>query len=225
MDRPRGLGDGGRVPTTTSTSPTTSRPSSPPCVPTCRRRSTSPTSRNASGCGAASTPSAADSPRAGSPRPSWSSTPPDLPGYPGRSGQTLRGCSSTGPTLRGVGRDVTLVLVDAEGSLLGALPPFPVEVPYWQEMADVLDQARERYGLRADVLRLLTNELPTSPGGAVTYLAQTYQAVGLPAQGDRPRGPRLSSGSRTRCGPPTPSPAVPRAALPGRVTAWARRSP
>ena len=84
------------------------------------------------------------------------------------------------------------MLVDAEGSLLGALPPFPVQVPYWQEMADVLDQAYERYALRADVLRLLTNELPTSPGGAVTYLAQTYEPVGRPLDAVAPQAAALA---------------------------------
>ncbi len=74
------------------------------------------------------------------------------------------------------------MLVDESGSLLGALPPFPVEVPYWQEMSDVLAAARERYALRADVLRLLTHELPTSPGGAVTYLAQAYEPVDRPLE-------------------------------------------
>ena len=78
-----------------------------------------------------------------------------------------------------MGRDITLVLMGADGSLLGALPSFPVEVPYWQEVADVLDQAADRYALRPDVLRLLTAERPHPHGGAVTYLAQASPPIGV----------------------------------------------
>jgi len=71
---------------------------------------------------------------------------------------------------------VTLVLVDAEGALLGALPPFDVAVPWWQEVADVVAGARSRHGVDVQVLRLLHGDRPNPPGGSVTYLAQTFDA-------------------------------------------------
>ncbi|MGI5245894.1 aminoglycoside phosphotransferase family protein [Dactylosporangium sp. CA-139066] len=69
-------------------------------------------------------------------------------------------------------RTVTLVLVDGSGAVLGALPPFTVEVPYWPEVWDVVAGARERFGADVTVLRLLHADRPHPPGGAVTYLAQ-----------------------------------------------------
>ncbi|HEY7272451.1 MAG TPA: aminoglycoside phosphotransferase family protein [Actinoplanes sp.] len=76
-----------------------------------------------------------------------------------------------------MGRTVTLVLLDAGAGLLGALPPFDVDVPWWQEVDVVVDAARARHGIGVQVLRLLTADGPHPPGGHVTYLAQT---------GDRP---------------------------------------
>ena len=76
-----------------------------------------------------------------------------------------------------MGRTVTLVLVDADGGMLGALPPFDVDVPWWQEVGDVVDAARARHGIGIQVLRLLHADGTHPPGGHVTYLAQT---------GDRP---------------------------------------
>jgi hypothetical protein len=70
---------------------------------------------------------------------------------------------------------VTLVLVDGTGTVLGELPPFEVPVPYWPETADIVDEARERYGVDVVVLRILASERSEARGGAVTYLAQTEQ--------------------------------------------------
>ncbi len=69
-------------------------------------------------------------------------------------------------------RIVTLVLVDADGVVLGALAPFEVATPWWMDMAPVVDALLIRDGIRAVVLRLLAAERPTAHGGAVTYLAQ-----------------------------------------------------
>ncbi len=69
-------------------------------------------------------------------------------------------------------RSVTLVLLDADGVLLGALPPFDVERPWWPEVAPIQVAVRERYDLELRVLRLLTTAGPP-PGGDVSYLAQT----------------------------------------------------
>ncbi|GGM16073.1 phosphotransferase family protein [Dactylosporangium sucinum] len=74
-------------------------------------------------------------------------------------------------------RTVTLVLVDGSGTVLGSLPAFDVEVPWWAEVADVVDGARERFGVDVAVLRLLHADRPRQPGGAVTYLAETHGPV------------------------------------------------
>ena len=74
-----------------------------------------------------------------------------------------------------VSRTVTLVLVGADGVVLGALPAFDVERPFWQETEEVVAAARERFGVDVVVLRILSAERPQPHGGAVTYLAQTDQ--------------------------------------------------
>ncbi|MFI1992856.1 phosphotransferase [Actinoplanes sp. NPDC020271] len=68
-------------------------------------------------------------------------------------------------------RLVTLVLVDPAGELLGALPPFTVDSPWWQETAEVVAAA----GAEVTVLRLLHADRPAPPGGHVTYLAETRE--------------------------------------------------
>jgi hypothetical protein len=70
-------------------------------------------------------------------------------------------------------RIVTLVLVDASGRVLGGLPPYEVPSPWWQEVADVVSGARERYGVEVAVLRVLATERPAPHGGSVTYLAES----------------------------------------------------
>src|SRR5262249_56168596 len=49
---------------------------------------------------------------------------------------------------------------------------YPVDTPWWPDVADVLAQAERRYGVHATVLRLLDTERPVPHGGAVRYLAQ-----------------------------------------------------
>jgi hypothetical protein len=71
-----------------------------------------------------------------------------------------------------MGRTVTLVLVDAGATLLGALPPFDLPSPYWQEAADVVAGAREHHGVDVQVLRLLHADRDAPPGGRLTMLAQ-----------------------------------------------------
>ena len=75
-------------------------------------------------------------------------------------------------------RSVTLVLCRCDGTLLGALPPFEVAVPWWQEVAPVVDTAREIAGVEVTVLRLLGAASDTGCGGPVTYLAEVDAAVG-----------------------------------------------
>ncbi|GIF50610.1 phosphotransferase family enzyme [Asanoa ferruginea] len=69
-----------------------------------------------------------------------------------------------------------LVLVDANGTPLGVLPPYQVPVPWWQESADVVDGARVHFGLDVTILRLLSADRPAMPGGTVTYVAECAAA-------------------------------------------------
>jgi phosphotransferase family enzyme len=69
-----------------------------------------------------------------------------------------------------VSRTVTLILVDTAGRPLGALPPFEVTTPWWQEVGE--------FPPEFPVLRLLHGDRPAPPGGHVTYLAE---AAGPPA--------------------------------------------
>jgi hypothetical protein len=70
-------------------------------------------------------------------------------------------------------RLVTLVLCDPAGTVLGALPPFEVAVPWWQEAGPVVEGARLHHGVDVTVLRLLT-AVPSErcAGGPVSYLAE-----------------------------------------------------
>jgi len=80
-------------------------------------------------------------------------------------------------------RRVTLVLCTRDGVLLGALPPYEVPVPYWQEAGPVVDGAAERHHVGVTVLRLLSASAPEpGDGGDVSYLAQVNAAPppGLP---------------------------------------------
>jgi hypothetical protein len=79
-----------------------------------------------------------------------------------------------------VSRTVTLVLVDGAGALLGALPPYEVSMPWWQDASEVVVGARERYGVEVSVLRLLAADSPAPHGGAVAYLVEC--PTGRPAQ-------------------------------------------
>jgi hypothetical protein len=126
-------------------------------------------------------------------------------------------------------RSVTLVLCTRDGDVCGALPPLEVPVPWWQEVGDVVAQARAVHGLDVTVLRLLDVRTSTpADGGPVTYLAEVADAGALATvtlkdwPGDpvaehplrtsyaRPRGPaqdlawaddRLREHGRERIGP------------------------
>ncbi|MBX9245434.1 aminoglycoside phosphotransferase family protein [Actinotalea ferrariae] len=75
-------------------------------------------------------------------------------------------------------RVVTLVLCRPDGVVLGALPPFPVAVPWWNEAASVVDGARAHHGVDVTVLRLIAGGSPDAVGGPVTYLAEVRDAEG-----------------------------------------------
>jgi hypothetical protein len=79
------------------------------------------------------------------------------------------------------GRSVTLILPSREGGLLGALEPFDVETPWWQDIEPI---GRTVPGIA--VLRLLDAEPEPghAMGGRVTYLVE-------PLEKTRPLGPLL----------------------------------
>jgi hypothetical protein len=75
-------------------------------------------------------------------------------------------------------RVVTLVLCRGDGTVLGALDPFEVEVPWWQEVGAVVDAARQVHGVDVVVLRLLAGEEHRlGAGGPVAYLAEVGEDV------------------------------------------------
>ncbi|WP_137934909.1 phosphotransferase family protein [Mesorhizobium comanense] len=77
-------------------------------------------------------------------------------------------------------RTARLVLVTPDGAVVGSLPPFPVDVPWWQEVESVVRAAREQHRVDVTILRLLEATRDQGPGGEVTYLAEVAKPV--PAQ-------------------------------------------
>ncbi len=75
-------------------------------------------------------------------------------------------------------RVVTLVLCDADGTLLGSLPPYEVPSPWWSHVAEVVARARELFGVDVVVLRLLTvDTAEVVDGGRTAYLAELVGTV------------------------------------------------
>ncbi|WP_183061774.1 aminoglycoside phosphotransferase family protein [Motilibacter peucedani] len=75
-------------------------------------------------------------------------------------------------------RTVTLVLCDGAGRVLGSLPEFDVDLPWWMEVGPVVEQARSRHGLEVTVLRLLrAGTTGLRAGGPVTYLVEAADGV------------------------------------------------
>ena len=70
-------------------------------------------------------------------------------------------------------RVVVLVLCTSSGHVLGQLPPFKTEVPWWQDAEGIVSWVRKHHKFDVTVLRLLHATLPSPPGGPVTYLAET----------------------------------------------------
>ncbi len=105
---------------------------------------------------------------------------------------------------------VTLVLVDEDGTVLGALPPFAVPSPWPQEAAEVVAGRPPSTGCAVTVLRLLR-----ANGPEVTYLARPQLWTRTP----RPPGPALARPDRPRGHAPRPYalPAVRRPASLGPV--------
>jgi hypothetical protein len=77
-------------------------------------------------------------------------------------------------------RDVRLALCTPDGEVLGSLPRFEVDTPWWQDIAPAVAHVRAHFGIGVTVLRLLETDGRWPPhGGPVTYLAETH---------DRPPG-------------------------------------
>lgn len=78
-------------------------------------------------------------------------------------------------------REVTLVLCLRDRTLLGALPPFRVDVAWWPEVRDVVGAARAIHGVDVTILRLLEGDPALAPGGGpVGYLAEVGQPPPTP---------------------------------------------
>jgi Phosphotransferase enzyme family len=94
----------------------------------------------------------------------------------------------------GGSRQVTLLLC-AGDRLLGALPPFPVEEPHWQQVDAVVNTCARLHGLDVTVLRLLgARGTEVGSGGEVTYLAEVVEPLRAepslaPWPGDDPLAP------------------------------------
>lgn len=69
-----------------------------------------------------------------------------------------------------------LVLVTPDGAVVGCLPPFPVDVPWWSEAESVVRAAREHHGIDVTILRLL-EVVRGRPHDVVTYLAEIAEPV------------------------------------------------
>ena len=116
-------------------------------------------------------------------------------------------------------REVTLVLCRPDGTVVGALAPFEVELPWWQEVGPVVDGAFDHHGIAVTILRLLeATPSELGAGGPVTYLAEVDDDQPLPTT-TWPGDPNVDHP------PPTPSAAAlmgdPNADEPLRAT-WAR---
>lgn len=68
------------------------------------------------------------------------------------------------------------VLVAHEGALLGALPAFDVESPWWADVEPVAAELDRRLGARTAVLRMVATTGAAPRGGEVTYLAEALTA-------------------------------------------------
>ena len=114
-------------------------------------------------------------------------------------------------------RDVTLVLVDSAGSILGSLPTFTVDGDWWPEVADIVATARSTSNLDLAVLRVLgPADRPGPPGGRVAYAGEVSTGSALPPLSPVPTGFESALAPHPRRAP-WAEPAGPAATV-----AWAR---
>jgi hypothetical protein len=76
-------------------------------------------------------------------------------------------------------RVVTLVLMRSDGAVLGALPSFTVNTPWWPDVAEVVETCSALHGVDVTILRLLDAQ----PGPL------HYRDDPLRARWARPAGP------------------------------------
>ena len=70
-------------------------------------------------------------------------------------------------------RQIRLIVCLGSGELLGALPEFIVDWPWWSDVEPVVEGARAAFGIETVILRLLSADSPTPmSGGNVVYLAE-----------------------------------------------------
>ena len=111
-------------------------------------------------------------------------------------------------------RVVTLVLCRRDGAVLGALAPFEVDVPWWQEVGPVVVAARQAHDVDIVILRLLAGEPGRMClGGPVTYLAEVGDEVDVAV---RPVG-SLGGTQTSRSAPRGRVPVVPPRTWRGRT--------
>ncbi|MFF2379812.1 phosphotransferase [Streptomyces sp. NPDC058108] len=80
--------------------------------------------------------------------------------------------------------------VSAGDEMLGAIGPFPVDIPWWSEAAPVVDRLEKLLGVPVLVLRLLA--VDGGEGGRDGHVTYHVEALGRPASGvleRRPAGP------------------------------------
>jgi len=90
---------------------------------------------------------------------------------------------NTAPVPKTGGRRARVLVIGGDSRALGCLPTIDLARPWWMETDDLLAALRERYGLDAVVLRLLSASSPRlEPGAEVTYAVEALGALpqGLP---------------------------------------------
>jgi hypothetical protein len=95
-----------------------------------------------------------------------------------------------------VTRKVRLVLIDADGGVLGELPWFDVPSPWWSDVGPLVSEAKARFGAELHVLRLVEvvgGDPAVARSGRVTYEAQLFgrrppelRPTGVRIGGDHP---------------------------------------
>jgi hypothetical protein len=84
-------------------------------------------------------------------------------------------------------RRVRLILCSENGTVLGSLPRFTVDSPWWPEVESVVETVRERFDVEVVVLRLLSTTTESHVmGGDVRYLAEVVgdPPTGMEASGE-----------------------------------------
>jgi hypothetical protein len=76
------------------------------------------------------------------------------------------------------GRIVKLILANEAGDVLGELASFEVKTPWLQEVAEIVEGAKEKFNLNVTIIRLI-GVVEQSSGNLVTYLAEVAESANL----------------------------------------------